>query len=205
MPAGYLGNPKAEVPRGQPRPTAEFPGATSLSGRGPTAPAHEIGEEADTADLLSAGIVLFRRRAGVVEVLLGHPGGPFFARKDQGHWTVLKGEVEQGEEPYAVARREFEEETGHPAPEDTPIELGEIRQRGGKRVVAWALEGDLDPASATSNTFEMEWPPRSGRTGVFPEIDRVAWFDPAAARVAIRDAQVPLIDRLQEALGAGST
>lgn len=149
---------------------------------------------------MSAGILLWRRLEGRIEVLLGHPGGPFFASKDAGHWTVLKGEVEPGEDRFAVARREFEEETGHAPPDASPIELGEIRQRGGKRVMAWALEGDLDPATCSSNTFEMEWPPRSGRLRAFPEIDRVAWFDLATARDVIRDAQIPLLDRLEATL-----
>lgn len=133
-------------------------------------------------------------------MLLGHPGGPFFARKDAGSWTVLKGEIEPGEEPFAVARREFAEETGHPAPENPAIELGEIRQKGGKTVLAWALEGELDPADAVSNTFETEWPPRSGRLQAFPEIDRVAWFDVTAARAKLIEAQVPFLDRLEEAV-----
>jgi predicted NUDIX family NTP pyrophosphohydrolase len=145
---------------------------------------------------LSAGILLYRRSAEHLEVLLGHPGGPFFANKDEGHWTVLKGEGEPGEDLEALARREFEEETGHAAPEGEPIPLGEIRQRGGKVVHAWALEGDLDPVEATSNTFEMEWPPRSGRTKEFPEIDRVAWFDLAEARTKLKAEQAPFLDRL---------
>jgi len=152
----------------------------------------------------SAGILLWRRRDDVLEVLLGHPGGPFFAKKDAGAWGVLKGEMEPGEEPIEVARREFVEETGHALPEGPAIELGEIRQKGGKLVVAWAVEGDLDPAAATSNTFEMEWPPRSGRTRSFPEIDRVAWFDMAAARTAINPAQAPFLDRMEAALRAGA-
>ena len=148
----------------------------------------------------SAGILLWRRAHGALEVLLGHPGGPFFAGKDAGHWTVLKGEIEPGEEALAVAQREFAEETGHPAPESPAIELGEIRQKGGKVVFAWALEGDLDPADAVSNTFETEWPPRSGRLQAFPEIDRVAWFDVTAARAKLIEAQVPFLDRLEEAV-----
>lgn len=132
--------------------------------------------------------------------MLGHPGGPFFAGKDAGHWTVLKGEIEPGEGAFAVARREFAEETGHPAPEGPTIELGEIRQKGGKVVLAWALEGDLDPADAVSNTFEMVWPPRSGRMQAFPEIDRVEWFDTARAREKLNTAQVPFLDRLESAV-----
>ena len=113
---------------------------------------------------------------------------------------MLKGEIEPGEEAFAVAQREFAEETGHPAPEGPAIELGEIRQKGGKTVLAWALEGDLDPADAVSNTFEMAWPPRSGRLQTFPEIDRVAWFEVAAAREKLIAAQVPFLDRLQDAV-----
>jgi predicted NUDIX family NTP pyrophosphohydrolase len=150
----------------------------------------------------SAGVLLWRRRKGRLEVLLGHPGGPYFARKDEGDWTVLKGEVEPGEELTAVARREFEEETGHPIDDDAPmVELGEIRQKSGKVVLAWAVEGDLDPEAAVSNTFEMEWPPRSGRTAEFPEIDRVDWFTLKKARVKIKGAQAPFLDRLERALG----
>jgi predicted NUDIX family NTP pyrophosphohydrolase len=150
----------------------------------------------------SAGILLWRRRDGQVEVLLGHPGGPFFARKDAGSWSVLKGETsEDGEDLELLARREFEEESGHMAPEGPTIELGEVRQAGGKRVVCWAIEGDLDPSDASSNTFEIEWPPRSGRRQAFPEIDRVAWFDPASARRKINRAQAAFLDRLEDALG----
>jgi predicted NUDIX family NTP pyrophosphohydrolase len=124
-------------------------------------------------------------------------------KKDDDSWSVLKGEFEPGEEPYAVARREFEEETGSAPPDGEPIELGEIRQRGGKLVTAWALEGDLDPATAMSNTFEMEWPPRSGKVAAFPEIDRVTWFDLGTARTKIRAAQIPLLDRLAERVRPG--
>jgi predicted NUDIX family NTP pyrophosphohydrolase len=148
----------------------------------------------------SAGIVLWRMADDRLEVLLGHPGGPFFARKDDGNWSILKGEIEPGEDPYAVARREFEEESGVAPPDGDPIALGEIRQRGGKLVTAWALEGDLDPATAVSNTFEMEWPPHSGTVAAFPEIDRVEWFELDTARRKIRSAQSPLLDRLAEQL-----
>jgi predicted NUDIX family NTP pyrophosphohydrolase len=150
----------------------------------------------------SAGILLWRRRRGRIEVLLGHPGGPYFARKDADAWTVPKGEAEPGEDLIAVARREFAEETGHPLPEGTPLsELGEIRQKSGKVVLAWAAEGDLDPATAVSNTFVMEWPPRSGRFQDVPEIDRVEWFGLEEARVKIKAAQAPFLDRLQAAAG----
>ena len=154
---------------------------------------------------VSAGILLWRRVAhSELEVLLGHPGGPFFATKDEGHWTVLKGEAEPDDDLLTVARREFEEETGHAAPEGDPIGLGQVRQKGGKIVHAWALEGDLDPSTATSNSFEMEWPPRSGRTKEFPEIDRVAWFDLPAARTKIKAEQTAFLDRLQEELRASA-
>ena len=124
------------------------------------------------------------------------PRGPYFAGKDADHWTVLKGEAEPGEDLLAVARREFEEETGHRPPEGPTIEVGEIRQKSGKRVLAWAVEGDLDTETAVSNSFEMEWPPRSGRLREFPEIDRVAWFGLEEAREMIKAAQAPFLDRL---------
>ena len=160
----------------------------------------------------SAGILLFRRPAvGVeAEVLLGHPGGPFFARKDAGYWSVPKGEPEAaGEDLLAVARREFAEEVGHPAPSaqpggGAPISLGSVVQKGGKVVYAWAIEGDLDPATAVSNEFELEWPPRSGQRESFPELDRVAWFAPAEARRRVKPAQIPFIDRLVTTIGGRS-
>jgi predicted NUDIX family NTP pyrophosphohydrolase len=145
-------------------------------------------------------LLLYRRVPAGVEVLLAHPGGPLWARRDQGAWTVPKGEYGEGEGAWDVARREFEEETGHPAPDGEPVHLGEIRQKGGKLVEAWALEGDLDPAAARSNTFPLEWPPRSGRWITVPEIDRVEWFAPDEARRRIKDMQVPLVDRLLAAL-----
>ncbi len=151
-------------------------------------------------DRVSAGILLYRSRDAAIQVLLAHPGGPFHATKDLGAWTIPKGEVEPGEDLVDVARREFSEETGHAAPEDGAIALGTIRQRGGKIVHAWALPGDLDPAAARSNTFSMEWPPGSGRLEAFPEIDRVAWFDLAEARLRVKEAQVPFLDRLSDAL-----
>jgi predicted NUDIX family NTP pyrophosphohydrolase len=149
----------------------------------------------------SAGILLWRRREGELEVLLAHMGGPFWANKDLGHWTIPKGEVEESEELVAVALREFEEETGHEVPDVPLLELGEIKQKSGKVVLAWAAEGDLDPAAAVSNTFEMEWPQGSGRITEFPEIDRVEWFVMADARRKLKDAQVPFLDRLEAALG----
>ena len=148
----------------------------------------------------SAGILLYRQiddgSKGRVEVLLGHMGGPFWARKDAGAWTIPKGEIEPGEDPLAVAQREFEEELGAPVPAGAVTDLGEVRQAGGKTVQAWAVEGDLDAATIVSNTFEMEWPPRSGRTESFPEIDRAAWFDLETARSLIIQGQRALLDRL---------
>jgi predicted NUDIX family NTP pyrophosphohydrolase len=151
----------------------------------------------------SAGVLLFRRAAGAggaFEVLLGHPGGPFFRQRDEGHWTIPKGEPDAPDDDLlAVARREFEEETGHPAPDDggsEPILLGTIVQKGGKVVHGWAIEGDLDPATAASNTFVMEWPPRSGKREEFAEIDRVAWFGPDEARRRLKPTQIPFVDRL---------
>jgi predicted NUDIX family NTP pyrophosphohydrolase len=156
----------------------------------------------------SAGIVLFRRSpaGGEPEVLLAHPGGPFFAKRDEGHWSIPKGEPDDAEEDLLkVARREFEEEVGHVAPAgladgSPPLELGTIVQKGGKVVHAWAIEGDLDPATAVSNEFEMEWPPRSRRRQVFPEIDRVDWFGPDEARRRLKPTQIPFVDRLLERL-----
>ena len=144
----------------------------------------------------SAGLLLYRKRGEGIEVLLVHPGGPFWADRDAGSWSVPKGEVEIGEEALAVARREFEEETGHSPPAGEPIDLGDIRQASGKVVHAWAVEGDLDPARVTSNTFMMEWPPRSGRQQEFPEVDRAQWFEPDDARRRMNSAQAELVDRL---------
>ena len=145
----------------------------------------------------SAGIVLWRRLdSGVVEVLLGHMGGPYWARKDVGAWSIPKGEIEPGEEPLDVARREFCEEIGVPLPPGDIDDLGEIRQAGGKTVLAWAVEGDLDASAIVSNTFELEWPPKSGRIQAFPEIDRAEWFDLAAAAEKIVVGQRTFLDRL---------
>ena len=150
----------------------------------------------------SAGILLYRVPAGELEVLLVHPGGPFWARKDQGAWSIPKGEYEAGEDPRAGAAREFEEELGAPLPADELIDLGTVKQRSGKVVTAFAAEGDLDPAAVRSNTFEMEWPPKSGKTRTFPEVDRAGWFDPAAAREKLVPAQAEFVDRLLERLKA---
>jgi predicted NUDIX family NTP pyrophosphohydrolase len=155
----------------------------------------------------SAGILLYRRRQGALEVLLVHPGGPAWANRDAGAWSIPKGEYGDGEDPRAVALREFEEETGQPPPDGELVALGEIRQRGGKLVTAWATSGDLDPEQLTSNTFKMRWPPRSGQWRTFPEVDRAGWFDPATAREKLLPAQAELVDRLLAVLaepGAGA-
>jgi len=157
---------------------------------------------ADKSGRTSAGILLWRRRADRVEVLLAHMGGPFWIKKDLGHWTIPKGEVEPGEELMDVARREFHEETGHDLGDVPLADLGEIRQKSGKTVFAWAANGDLDPSTAVSNTYDMEWPPRSGRIQSFPEIDRVEWFDLDEARRRLKAAQVPFLDRLQPSVAA---
>ena len=148
----------------------------------------------------SAGLIVFRMRGGTPELLLGHMGGPYWARKDEGAWSIPKGELAEGEDALAAARREFTEELGHPPPAGRVIELGAVRQRAGKRVVAFAVEGDFDPARLAPGTFELEWPPRSGRRAAFPEIDRVAWFDLPAARRKVVRGQIGLLDRLAEQL-----
>ena len=153
---------------------------------------------------LSAGVLLFRRTGGAIEVLVVHPGGPLWARRDDGAWSIPKGEVGPGEAPLAAARREFAEEIGSPSPDGEPLALGEIRLKSGKRVVAWALEGDLDADRIESNTFEMQWPPRSGRMQAFPEVDRAAWLDAAGARRKLNPAQAEFVDRLVDMLD-GST
>ena len=142
---------------------------------------------------------MFRRRGFEIQVLLAHPGGPLFNRKDDGVWTVPKGEVNPGEDLLQTAMREFEEEIGSAVAGDF-IPLGTIRQKSGKIVHAWAVEGDLDCSKLVSNTFTMEWPPRSGKTGEFPEVDRAEFFTIDSAKVKINPAQVLLIDRLSAAL-----
>jgi predicted NUDIX family NTP pyrophosphohydrolase len=149
----------------------------------------------------SAGIVLYRKSADGVQVLLGHMGGPFWARKDAAAWSIPKGELEQDEDAVAAARREFQEELGLPVPDGELAELGEVKQSGGKVVAAWALAGDLDPALVVPGTFEMEWPRGSGKVKEFPEIDRADWFDLATAAEKIVAGQRPLLDRLAELLG----
>ncbi len=150
----------------------------------------------------SAGIVLHRWTEDQLEILLVHPGGPVWARRDAGAWSIPKGEYEPDEEPLAAARREFAEELGSPAPQGPPIDLGEVRQKSGKRVHAWGLAGDLDVRRVQSNLFTMQWPPRSGRMQVFPEVDRAQWLKLEAAREKINPAQATFLDRLVEALGA---
>jgi predicted NUDIX family NTP pyrophosphohydrolase len=153
----------------------------------------------------SAGILLYRFAAdGACEVLVGHMGGPFWAKKDAGAWSIPKGEYVDGEVPFDVARREFEEELGSPVPATEFVTLGEVRQSGGKVLTVWAAEGDLDADSSVSNTFELEWPPRSGRIQEFPEIDRSAWLPLAGAREALVKGQVPLLDRLTQQLAPDS-
>lgn len=149
---------------------------------------------------VSAGIVLYRRTARALEVLLVHPGGPFWRNKDAGAWMIPKGEVAAGEESLACALREFEEELGM-RPEGTPRPLKPARQAGGKWVEAFALEGDLDPGRIVSNRFEMEWPPKSGRLQSFPEVDRAAWFPLAEAADRILPSQRPILDDLAESFG----
>lgn len=148
------------------------------------------------SERISAGILLFRVVDGRLEVLLAHPGGPRFATRDEGYWSIPKGEVEPGEALEDVARREFEEETGHPLDAVDLLPLGEAVQKGGKLVHCWAAEGDLDPDRATSNTYLTEWPSGSGQFVEVPEIDRVAWFEQSAARVRIKAPQAAFIDRL---------
>jgi len=143
----------------------------------------------------SAGILAFRKATGTIEVLLVHPGGPFWRNKDLGAWSIPKGEYGADEKPEDVARREFREELGIELTQ-AMIPLGEVRQRGGKTVMAFAAEADLDLGNFRSNTFEIEWPPRSGRKREFPEVDRAEWFDLASARTKINEAQGALLDRL---------
>ncbi len=151
---------------------------------------------------VSAGILLYRRRAGGIEVFLVHPGGPFWAKQDDGAWSIPKGEPAPGEDLLRCARREFREETGFAV--DGPFQpLPSVRQAGGKTVHAWAVEGDCDAGAVTSNRFSLEWPPRSGRRQEFPEIDRAQWFDLAAARGKLNSGQRPLVEAVERLAGAG--
>ncbi len=151
----------------------------------------------------SAGVLLYRRRDRGPEVLIGHMGGPFWARRDEAAWSVPKGEHGPDEDALAVALREFEEEMGSPVPASGFMPLGAVRQSGGKVLTVWAAEGDLDAETTVSNTFELEWPPRSGRVQEFPEIDRAAWVPLDEARTKLVKGQVPLLDRLLAALESG--
>jgi predicted NUDIX family NTP pyrophosphohydrolase len=149
----------------------------------------------------SAGILIFRRSSGTLEVLLAHPGGPIFRRRDLGAWTIPKGEIEPGEEPLAAAQRELAEETGFSLPGPF-LELGQVKQKSGKIVHAWAAEGDVDLGAFQSATFRMEWPPRSGKFGEFPELDRVSYFDLDTAKQKLNAAQSAFVERLVERVGA---
>lgn len=144
----------------------------------------------------SAGLVVFRVREGTLQVLLGHMGGPYWSRRDDGAWSIPKGELSDGEDALAGALREYAEELGLAPPDDPVIELGEVSLRAGKQLVAFAVESEVDPAKLDPGTFELEWPPRSGRRQEFPEIDRVAWFDLARAKRKVVQAQAGLLDRL---------
>jgi predicted NUDIX family NTP pyrophosphohydrolase len=149
----------------------------------------------------SAGILLYRRRVSQLEVLLVHPGGPFWAAKDDGAWFVPKGELEEGEQPLEAARREFREELGSDPPDAAPLELGTVKNKSGKLIYAWALEGDLDLASFASNTFTLEWPPRSGQMRQFPEVDRAAFFSLSDAEQKLHQAELPFLERLGRLVG----
>jgi predicted NUDIX family NTP pyrophosphohydrolase len=155
--------------------------------------------------LRSAGLLLHRPGASGREVLLAHPGGPFYVHKDDGVWTIPKGEYEPDEEPLDAAVREFSEEMGSPPPPGEPVPLGEARQKSGKVNVAWAIDGDFDATTIRSNTFPMEWPPRSGHIQQIEEIDRAEWFPIDVARRKIRSAQLPFLDRLVELTGGASS
>jgi predicted NUDIX family NTP pyrophosphohydrolase len=145
---------------------------------------------------LSAGLVLYRARDGVVEVLIAHPGGPFWARKDDGAWSIPKGEYTQGDDPWTAARREFAEELGLPVPDGPRIDLGTVKQPSGKVVTVFAVRSDLDITDARSNTFELEWPRGSGKLREFPEVDRVGWFSVAQGRTKLLKGQRVFLDRL---------
>ena len=149
------------------------------------------------AGRVSAGLILYRTGSDGLEVLIAHMGGPLWAKKERG-WSIPKGEIDPGEEPLATARREFIEEVGIEPPAGAPIHLGEIIQRSGKKVLAWAIEGDLDPADQSSITCEIQWPPRSGETIEIPEVDRVEWVSPATAKNLVIEGQIPLFDRLEK-------
>jgi predicted NUDIX family NTP pyrophosphohydrolase len=153
---------------------------------------------------VSAGLIMYRLKNGALQVFLAHPGGPLYAHKDDGHWSIPKGEPPEGEALFDAAKREFEEETGL-KPQGPFAELGSIRQKGGKIVHAWAFEGDCDDSQPIcSNLFEMEWPPRSGRSQSFPEVDRAQFFPLPEAKQKLRDSQWPLVERLAAILGSSA-
>lgn len=192
--------------------TAEgwLPGGTPCPWGGPGGHGWQTGEMSVTGATAkgrrgrsSAGILLYRLSGDGLQVLIVHPGGPYWARRDDGAWSLPKGEVGPDEDPAQCASREFEEELGVPVPTGEWADLGEVVQKGGKRVRAWGVAGELDPERIRSGTFEMEWPPRSGRSQSFPEVDRAAWVDVDTARVKLVSAQAAFLDRLQAHLGAG--
>jgi len=150
----------------------------------------------------SAGILLYRRQEGRIEVLLVHLGGPFWSKKDEGAWFIPKGELEEGEQPLSAAMREFREELGCEPPSGEPLELGTVKNKSGKLIYAWALQGDIDLADFKSNTFTLEWPPRSGKMREFPELDRAAFFALADAEPKLHSAELPLLERLRALLAA---
>ena len=151
---------------------------------------------------ISAGLVMYRVSEGELEVLLVHPGGPFWSKKDLGAWVIPKGEINPGEDQLAAAKREFEEETGF-KPEGNFLPLGSVKHKAGKTVLAWAFKGDCDPGAIMSNTFRLEWPPKSGKSREFPEVDRATFFSVEQAREKILAAEFGLIERLKEILGNG--
>jgi predicted NUDIX family NTP pyrophosphohydrolase len=151
----------------------------------------------------SAGILMYRTRKDIQEFLLVHPGGPFFAKKDEGHWTVPKGEILEDENPLDAALREFFEETGHQV-SGTPVPLTPIFQKGGKKVWCWATEDELDASAIISNTFELQWPPKSGKIQTFPEVDKAAWFDLEQAKSKINERQLPFLEEVQRLKKASS-
>jgi predicted NUDIX family NTP pyrophosphohydrolase len=196
-------------PGARPRPTARTRtgavGGERTGAGAPSAPAgnggtHPPGQSGKPLRR-SAGIVLYRVVDGHPQVLLGHMGGPFWRRRDAGAWTIPKGGYDDDEDALVAARREYEEEIGHPVPDGDLLPLGDVLQANGKIVTAWAVRGDLDPSSARSNTFEVEWPPNSGRRQAFPELDRVAWFSIEEAQAKAVAAQAGLFQRLAAALG----
>ncbi len=153
----------------------------------------------------SAGVLLYRVTDGSVDVLIGHPGGPFWAKKDEGAWSIPKGEYVEGEDPWAAAQREFREELGKQLPDGPRIDLGPLKQPSGKIITAFAVGGDLDLDGTVSNTFELEWPKGSGNVREYPEIDRVGWFCVSEARSKLLKGQRPLLDRLLDAVGGGES